>query len=103
MSNLCAKCLTRIPKDRTYCKDCDDSARGMFEELGYELFEDDNENLSYRYESGRVVVYIMFNKTRKDFSNLAYLDGSIAGSTSMKMGTLKAINKQVEELGWLDE
>ena len=79
------------------------TAKEMFEEMGYELFEDDNENLNYRYESGRVVVYIMFNKIRKDFSNLAYLDGSIAGSTSMKIGTLKAINKQVEELGWLDE
>lgn len=79
------------------------TAKEMFEDMWFELFEDDNENLSYRYESGRVVVYIMFNKTRKDFSNLSYLDGRVAGSTSMKMGILKAINKQCEELGWFDE
>lgn len=77
----------------------------MFARLGYELIEDSKSYLRYanyfnkehKHMGGEIVDFDKKNKrfrlTRK----------SCQGNTHFKYGTieeLKAINKQVEELGW---
>ena len=63
------------------------SAREMFEELGYE----ENYHISYiMYFNKNEDRYIWFEKDTKTFEARFNID----------MSLLKAINKQVEELGW---
>lgn len=73
------------------------SAREMFEELGYEL---DNKP--------RMGVLISYTKFCNDGccvkGQLAFYDTGIdCDEAFMTREFIKAINKQVEELGWLDE
>ena len=82
-------------------------AKEMFEKLGYKLIEDSNSYLRYadyfnnehKHMGGEMIDFDKKNKrfrlTRK----------SCQGNTHFKYGTieeLQAINKQVEELGWLN-
>ncbi len=68
------------------------TAKEMFEELGYKIVRDDEEFLDYETEE----YYISFWKHKKIFYKVEY--GYDAGDITMQ--ELKAINKQVEELGW---
>lgn len=83
-------------------------AKEMFDDLGYELIEDSKSYLRYadyfdknkKYMGGEMIDFDKKNKrfrlTRK----------SCQGNTHFKYGTLeelKAINKQIEELGWNNE
>ncbi len=65
------------------------SAKEMFEKLGYELIH--NVLYEMEYYNSRYDTYIWFYKTRK----------SIEMSNEFNLEELQAINKQVEELGWL--
>ena len=78
------------------------SSKEMFEELGYEYYEDDGFNC-YVKEKGKLIEpdYISFDRLERKFfvsRNSKYDNG-----TTINIPLLKAINKQVEELGWLDE
>lgn len=82
------------------------SAKEMFENLGYELIEDSKSYLRYanyfggnKYQGGEL---IDFDKKNKEFR---LTRKSCQGNVHFKYGTLKelqAINKQIEELGWLN-
>lgn len=82
------------------------SAKEMFEKLGYELIEDSKSYLRYanyfggnKYQGGEL---IDFDKKNKKFR---LTRKSCQGNVHFKYGTLKelqAINKQIEELGWLN-
>ena len=75
------------------------SAKEMFEELGYEYKESYFNNKLNRiiitddYKYSTHIIFAIENQ-----SIIATLKNDQAGWVSMKL--LKAINKQVEELGW---
>lgn len=77
------------------------SAKEMFEKLGYEYYEDDGFNC-YVKEISELIEpdYISFDRLERKFfvsRNSKYDNG-----TTINMSLLQAINKQVDELGWLD-
>lgn len=76
-------------------------AKEMFEKLGYELKQgvdfllyvlesEENPDIQYYIEFETDVKTIIIDTNRKDFIN------------DITIKELQAINKQVEELGWLD-
>lgn len=75
------------------------SAKEMFEELGYEYnecyFEGQLDEITYS-KSGRWTPQIMFSLNHKTVK--VYRQENKSSNFDMKL--LKAINKQVEELGW---
>ena len=94
MSNLCRECLTRIDDDREYCSDCDRTARGDFEKLGYEQVINDDTKIMYKNKDEIRSTSIIFWKGWKHISwNNNYDD-------VMYPKEIQAINKQTEELGW---
>ena len=92
------------------------SAKEMFKKLGYELNDDINNYFLNRYE------YKRFNKTTKMFRTITIVNGEnkknkfieieeefvrdIETNTNygyLDIEELQAINKQIEELGWLND
>nr|DAQ16390.1 MAG TPA: hypothetical protein [Caudoviricetes sp.] len=75
------------------------SARELFEELGYEYYEDDGFNC-YKKEKRRLIEpdYILFDRLERE----VFMSNSSKNSNGviLDMKLLQAINKQVEELGW---
>lgn len=71
-------------------------AKKYFERLGYKYEKRDNEIL-YSLDNGNYIIFFEDDK-------IICTDGenNVQG-IEMDMKELKAINKQVEELGWLDE
>lgn len=76
------------------------TAKEMFEELEYEYYEDDGFNC-YKKEKRKLIEpdYISFNRLEREVfvSN----DSKNGNGEIIDMKLLQAINKQVEELGWL--
>lgn len=86
---------------------CNKSAREMFEELGYELLIFD-ENLVVTYKKKQCISdidYIQFNVGEQLIECFTTSDSPFipAKQLSVSVKELKAINKQVEELGWNNE
>ena len=71
-------------------------AKEMFEELGYKMICDDVNFIIYNFEG---VFEIRFYKPQQDFSIYC----SDETYNTIDINELQAINKQVEELGWLNE
>lgn len=77
-------------------------AKEMFEKLGYERVENNVNYISYKYEfSDGSYIYstIRFYLPQQEIE--FYYNDDILNSIEVE--ELQAINKQVEELGWLDE
>ena len=77
------------------------TAKEMFEELGYEQVS--NIPICYRLDDGGYINLIDFINTRQEiiFTEYEeYNENKPQGSFSLNKSELKAINKQVEELGW---
>ena len=74
-------------------------AKKLFEELGYEYYEDDGFNC-YKKEKRELIEpdYISFNRLAREvfMSN----DSKNSNGVIVDMKLLQAINKQVNELGW---
>ena len=80
------------------------SAKEMFEELGYELYEETDIYMSFRkypdtIEDDGTYQEIFFNTQSMFFVIAEYIEGELE-EKFMTTKELKAINKQVEELGW---
>ena len=79
-------------------------AKEMFEELGYEIESDGNISLIYiKYEEDKdketgCIHKIIFDKA---FTRVAHTTNSCFDFIDYK--ELQAINKQIEELGWLKD
>lgn len=75
------------------------TAKELFEELGYEYYEDDGFNC-YKKEKRRLIEpdYISFDRLEREVFMLNSSKNSNGVILDMKL--LQAINKQVEELGW---
>lgn len=77
------------------------TAKEMFEELGYKLVVNANNNIYYKKDDCK---WIIFSNT----STNCYIKANIfiddkKYETVIDLKELKAINKQIEELGWLDD
>lgn len=73
------------------------SAKEMFEKLGFEEpYHDDREIIYYRCNSNTKIAEIEFDLYDKTFY-CDYLDEAM----EVDMETLKAINQQCHELGWI--
>jgi hypothetical protein len=79
------------------------SAKEMFEDLGYKhsLFGNkDNKNIIYDLVNEDT--YIMFRISTKEIKFCGVFPNKVDSiSFSMNTALLQAINKQVEELGWI--
>lgn len=81
------------------------TAKEMFEELGYELIEDNKSYLRYANYFDKECIHmggemIDFDKKNQRFR---LTRKTCQGNTHFKYGTmqeLQVINKQIEELGW---
>ena len=79
------------------------SARKMFEELGFELDEENDLEILYKMKWEISSTYwVAFDKTNKTFEGFVTSDSpfSLTEAFKITIDELKAINKQVEELGW---
>ena len=73
------------------------TAEEMFEELGYDLIVD-----KFFIKYIKDIDQIIFDLKEKDISVYEYWCGEFTYHP-ITLKELQAINKQVEELGWLDE
>lgn len=74
------------------------TAKEMFEELGFTKSED---NYFISYTNDKVINYtFVFSKEYECVELLSSVEGKIHYFTRLSKKLLKAINKQVEELGW---
>lgn len=83
------------------------TAKEMFEELGYELYDETDIYISYRKFPDTIVdnkTYqeIFFNTQSMFFVISEYKHGELEEKFIITK-ELQAINKQVEELGWNNE
>ena len=82
-----------------------ETAKELFEKLGYkcEKIFDDNTNISY--ESKLTETRIIFHTSEEKGNRLqVYAIGhSFKDSGMLTFAEIKAINKQIEELGWEDD
>lgn len=67
----------------------------MFEELGYDIKKENEEEIRYQ-DSGNEDIYIVFYKKYKVITGMPTYD------YFLDMPILKAINKKCKELGWLE-
>lgn len=77
------------------------SAKEMFEDLGYEKVSDIP--ICYRFDDGGYINLIEFIDTKQEIMFTEYEEyneNKPQGSFFLNKSELKAINKQVEELGW---
>jgi hypothetical protein len=72
------------------------SAREMFEELGYELCEENKDFMRYEKPYNNIV----FNKYWKDYRCFKYAHCT-AGIVPVNVKIHKAITQQMKELGWI--
>jgi hypothetical protein len=77
------------------------NARKMFEELGYEIYEEDKFDLVY----SNCYTYIKFDKANEEYTQFDNLElnheiGYICAFTTKEH---QAITQQMKELGWLDD
>lgn len=80
-------------------------AKEMFENLGYTYqeayFEDELDEINYS-KNGRWALQIIFSLNHKCIMVYRKYEGK-SRPIAISVEILQAINKQVEELGWLDE
>lgn len=79
------------------------TAEEMFEELGFLLIKNPP-CLSYKKDDGGYITMLTFVEVGKRIiieEYEEYNDNHPQGNTIIYMDTLKAINKQCEELGWI--
>lgn len=80
------------------------SAKEMFEKLGYMYQEGNNKIECTKKYFISETNFIIFDKQKKNFTNFVSSDSpfTLDEPYILNIEELQAINKQVEELGWLD-
>ena len=77
------------------------SAKEMFEGLGYSLVEN---SLGLKYQKLVAdTLWVIYFDTKFKYLTTALIHDEYETYHVLAMNELKAINKQFEELGWLDE
>lgn len=77
------------------------SAKEMFEKLGYELFFNMSQCLWYIKDLNGIKYNVRFNTIDDKFIDIWYMFEKQRKDFDINLELLQAINKQVEELGWL--
>ena len=80
-------------------------AKEMFEKLGYEIDEQNNKEILYKMKwEISTTYYVSFYLEHKWLECFITSDSPFEPSKSfaIDLELLQAINKQIEELGWLD-
>ena len=77
------------------------SAKEMFEELGYIESENNNKGITYNYNFTDYSTYSFIHFNKKD--EKIEMESNVINGYDITLQELKAINKQVEELGWNNE
>ena len=75
------------------------TADEMFEELGYKKLEENDYYMEYRKQRKDYSKFIKFDLMDKSFTSFYYVVTDKQAYLSMQ--ELQAINKKVEELGWI--
>ena len=79
------------------------SAKEMFEELGYSLKVEHNDFIEYSKEDcGRIDFYFLI-ETKRFYSRYCFLPSFRSTAHSITLDEFEAVQKQMKELGWLDE
>lgn len=78
------------------------NAKEMFEELGFEQIRNDGCFIKYKKADNGIDKIITFSIMFRYFDS-KYGDYQFTAPYEFDIDTLKAINKQAEELGWLEE
>ena len=79
------------------------TATEMFEQLGYKEISSSNNRKVFKKDNLVTSYTIVFEYGAKTINIYSSINGHGFNSKDMTMQELKAINKQVEELGWFDE
>lgn len=80
------------------------NAKEMFEKLGFELVN--QTPLLYQFDDGGYIRNVEFVNTHKQVRLSeweTYNNNEPQGEYGLEMSLLQAINKQISELGWLDD
>lgn len=89
-------------------KDELETAKEMFEELGYKkaIWKDNPKNLCYRFNDGGYITQVVFRTCPFNFVVFEeweeYNDNKPQGRFTADLDLMVAINKQMKELGWLN-
>lgn len=78
-------------------------AQEMFKELGYHLICDDKSEMRYIKKTNKSTTHYYFRKQEKDIDIAKQAYGLINTNKIIPLTQLKAIIKQAEELGWLEQ
>lgn len=84
------------------------TAREMFEELGYERFEEEEKITYEKEEDNRLIMCIVFDLDDKVFTANLYWSSKDyetrfpQENTTITMQELQAINQMCRELGWFE-
>lgn len=76
------------------------SAKEMFEQLGFEQTRNDGYFIKYKKADDGIDKIITFSITLRYFDS-KYGDYPFTAPYEVDIDTLKAINKQCDELGWI--
>ena len=79
------------------------TAREMFEELGYEQTHNNDSFIIYQKNVELANIWFIFNKTIGYFHKVSYIGGNYLIDTYLDIykNEVKALVKQLEELGWI--
>lgn len=78
------------------------TAREMFEELGYSLKVDNNNLIEYSKEDCGHIAFDFDIETKRFYSKQIFIPSMQSTYHSITLDEFKAVQKQMEELGWLE-
>ena len=79
------------------------TAREMFEELGYSLKVEHNDFIEYSKEDCGHIDFYFLIKTKRFYSRYCFSQSFQSTAHSITLDELEAVQKQMEELGWLEK
>lgn len=79
------------------------SAKEMFEELGYSLKVEHNDFIEYSKEDCGHIDFYFLIETKRFYSRYCFSPSFQPTAHSITLDEFEAVQKQMKELGWLDE
>lgn len=77
------------------------TAREMFEELGYSLKVDNNNLIEYSKEECGHIAFDFDIETKRFYSRYSFSSSIQSTPHSITLDEFEAVQKQMEELGWI--
>lgn len=79
------------------------TAKDMFEKLGYSLKVDNNDLMEYSKEDCGHIAFDFDIETKRFYSRYSFSSSIQSTPHSITLDEFEAVQKQMEELGWLEE